>query len=129
MKKYLILAIIFLALVTAGLLLKKDVWGPSQPSEIGDQNYASVVIQMNETEFSPAKITIKKGKAVKFINEGKESHWPASNIHPTHAIYPEFDPKRGIAPGDSWSFIFDRVGSWRMHDHLFPRITGVIIVE
>lgn len=87
-----------------------------------------VIINMDETSFSPDTITIKKNTEVIFKNAGTEAHWPASNIHPTHGIYPEFDPQRPIPPGGSWSFIFTRVGTWRMHDHLMPRILGTITV-
>lgn len=86
-------------------------------------------IRITKDGFSPSLLTILQGDTVKFINAGKELHWPASDIHPTHQIYPEFDPKKGIAPGQSWSFTFSRVGSWRMHDHLFPENLGRITVD
>ena len=86
-------------------------------------------IHMSEDGFSPSTLNIKQGQTVKFINDGKEDHWPASNIHPTHLIYPEFDPKRPISPKESWSFTFNKIGIWRMHDHLYPEFTGTITVE
>ena len=66
---------------------------------------------------------------VVFKNRGKQIHWPASNIHPTHQIYSEFDPKETIPPGGDWSFKFDKVGEWKMHDHVYPNFTGLIIVK
>jgi plastocyanin len=90
---------------------------------------AVIRIEMFDTEYKPSHITIKKGQTVIFENKGKNNHWPASNIHPTHGIYPEFDPKRSISPNDSWSFTFNQTGIWRMHDHDYPEITGVITVE
>ena len=88
----------------------------------------TVVIEMNETGFSPDTVTIKNNTQVVFKNVGTESHWPASNLHPTHGIYPEFDPQRPIPPGESWSFVFSRIGTWKMHDHLMPRMLGAITV-
>lgn len=88
----------------------------------------TVVINMDEYGFMPNMITIKKNTKVIFRNMATEAHWPASNIHPTHGIYPEFDPQRPIPPGASWSFTFNKVGIWRMHDHLLPRILGTITV-
>ena len=58
-----------------------------------------------------------------------ESFWPASNIHPTHMIYPEFDAKRPVASGKDWSFTFTKKGTWRYHDHLNPEATGTVVVE
>lgn len=90
---------------------------------------AHMVIQMDESGFHPAQIEIEQGEIVVFQNTGKEPHWPASNIHPSHQIYPEFDPKGGVNPGDSWEFKFDNAGIWKMHDHLFANLTGEIIVR
>src|SRR5262245_55787372 len=41
-----------------------------------------------------------------------------------HLIYPEFDPRRPIGPGERWSFRFSRPGTWKFHDHLTPDMTG-----
>lgn len=79
--------------------------------------------------YAPQNITIKKGDAIVFENKSDKYFWPASNIHPTHGIYPEFDPKDAVAPGSSWNFKFEKIGSWRYHDHLHPYITGTIIVK
>lgn len=86
-------------------------------------------VAMEDGKFTPNKTTIKKGQTIIFVNRGKEGHWPASNIHPSHGIYPEFDSKEPILSGASWSFTFDRTGTWRFHDHLFPDMKGVVIVE
>lgn len=101
------------------------------------------VIQMNENGFKPQKIEIKKGRTVTFKNTGKEDRWPASAIHPTHGVYPGshisdcgaegkksmFDACGNIKPGGSWSFTFEYAGTWRMHDHLDAKLTGVIAVD
>ncbi len=88
-----------------------------------------VVMNMKDDGFEPVNITIKQGETMEFRNDGKNEHWPASNIHPTHEIYTEFDPKRPIAPDASWSFTFGEAGKWRYHDHLYPEIGGLISVE
>ena len=85
-------------------------------------------VEMAGDGFSPTSLSIKKGDTVTFKNVGSNSHWPASAPHPTHTVYPEFDPKSEVAPGQSWSFIFDKVGTWRYHDHLNSGETGVITV-
>ena len=89
----------------------------------------AVVIKMRDEDYQPSVVTIKKGQTVLFVNESKDARWPASNIHPTHEIYPEFDPKQPIVSGKSWSFTFDKAGEWRMHDHLAPYITGSVKVD
>ncbi len=88
-----------------------------------------IVIRMTEDGFLPSEISIKKGDTVIFENTDTNPHWPASDVHPTHDRYPEFDPKEPIASGESWSFVFEKQGRWQSHDHLHPAIRGVITVE
>lgn len=87
-----------------------------------------LIIRMTKNGFEPKELTVTEGDEVLFINNDDTDHWPASNFHPTHTLYPEFDPLKGIHPGGSWKFKFEKVGTWRMHDHLSPHITGTIIV-
>jgi len=53
---------------------------------------------------------------------------PASDLHLTHGIYPEFDPQEPIDPKNSWSFQFLKFGKWKFHDHLNPYYRGIINV-
>lgn len=87
-----------------------------------------IEIMMTSKGFEPANITVKKGTKVTFVNKDNKSHWPASAPHPTHTIYPQFDPKAGIAAGKSWNFTFDRAGEWKFHDHLLPTFFGSVTV-
>ncbi|MBI2056486.1 MAG: cupredoxin domain-containing protein [Candidatus Sungbacteria bacterium] len=89
----------------------------------------SFTIKMDETGFRPQDIEIKQGDTVVFENTGKKPHWPASNIHPSHQIFPEFDPKKEILSEEKWSFTFYKKGEWRFHDHLDPQFSGSIQVQ
>lgn len=132
MKKLFLIAVIALAFVIAGtLIFKHTAETPNSEPESPAQEPASgaTYIIMKDSGYEPSKITVPAGTEVVFINRGTKNHWPASNIHPTHQIYPEFDPKKAVAPGESWSFIFGKPGIWRLHDHLYPNITGAITVQ
>ncbi len=85
-------------------------------------------INLTVDGFQPDTITINKGETVKFTTSAGKQFWPASDLHPTHLLYPEFDPKEPVQPDKSWSFKFDKVGEWRFHDHLFPYFRGTIKV-
>lgn len=85
-------------------------------------------ISMDDTNFSVTELVISQGDTVIFKNIGQEEHWPASNLHPTHEVYSDFDSLSGIKPGDSWSMIFTKPGTWRFHDHLVPSIVGSVEV-
>jgi plastocyanin len=103
-----------------------------------DSNPPTIVtIRMDKEGFTPTDITINKGDVVEFINamsldcpesDARCSFWPASNLHPTHDEYPEFDPLKPLAPGESWSFKFNKVGKWDFHDHLKSRLRGTVTV-
>ncbi len=90
---------------------------------------AETSIRMTSSGFEPREVTIEKGDTVIFKNDDTRLRWPASNLHPTHEIYSEFDPKQGIEAGSSWSFTFDRAGEWRMHDHIYPEYSGKVTVN
>jgi plastocyanin len=82
-----------------------------------------------DSGYTPSTLTINKGDTVKFVNNGTKAIWPASAPHPTHTDYPAFDPKKAIAVGQSWSFTFDLVGTWKYHDHLNATRFGSITVQ
>jgi hypothetical protein len=86
------------------------------------------VIRMVPNGFSPPRIEIRQGDAVVFRNEDTRNRWPASNIHPSHGIYPAFDPKKAITPAGEWRFVFERSGTWNFHDHLLPELSGSVTV-
>lgn len=86
------------------------------------------IITLTEDGFVPATITIKRNDIITFKTTRNKPFWPASNIHPTHGIYPEFDPLDAIMPDKTWSFKFGKVGKWAFHDHLAPYFVGKITV-
>ncbi len=89
----------------------------------------SVVVHVTGDGFEPRSVEVGAGEAVVFENVDDEGHWPASDDHPTHEIYPAFDPKKPIQPGTSWSALLDRPGTWKYHDHMNPTLTGEIVVK
>lgn len=86
------------------------------------------IMVMTKDGYQPKDLTIKLCTKVVFKNASDGPLWPASDIHPTHGIYPQFDPRQPVEAGAQWSFVFDRVGRWQYHDHLNPTIRGVIEV-
>lgn len=88
----------------------------------------TIIIEMTPEGFSPQSVTLDNNSTVIFINKDSKPHWPANDVHPTHDLYPEFDPQRGIEPGQSWPFRPKKAGEWRFHDHLFPHFHGSLTV-
>jgi len=93
--------------------------------------------------FVPKNLEIKQGEKVTWINKLATESRPASNFHPTHTNYPSssiimcgtaeekntFDACRNLKKEESYSFIFNEVGSWEYHNHLQPSKSGRIIVS
>src|SRR5258708_18234 len=88
----------------------------------------TVIVTYGSSGFSPASVTVKKGTEVIFVNNSSGNFWPASAPHPSHTDYPALDPRNAIAAGNSWSFVFDKVGTWKYHDHLNPVRGGSVTV-
>ena len=86
-------------------------------------------VVLTENGFGPEVSNIHRGDTVIFRSMTGKHFWPASDLHPTHLLYPEFDPREPIRPQDTWQFRFDRPGRWTFHDHLSPYFTGTINVE
>ena len=93
-----------------------------------DQRPGEPIVTKTDKGFSPAVLRVQKGQKVTFLNKSGRPIWPASDLHPSHGVYPEFDPKGPIQNEQSWDFVFDKIGSWKYHDHLAPYMTGVIEV-
>ena len=95
---------------------------------LGEYDGAVVQIVRSADGYTPNDVTIRKGETISFLNVSDEFHWPASDVHPTHSIYSAFDPLAPVAPGDTWSFTFTEVGTWKFHDHIRANKGGTIRV-
>lgn len=98
---------------------------PLPADEIPDGVY---VVTLTTDGFQPDRLSIPIGATVAFRSTTGDMFWPASNLHPSHLIYPEFDPQKPIQQNAVWTFTFTKAGEWEFHDHLAPYYTGVITV-
>jgi plastocyanin len=91
--------------------------------------------------FSPKSLTVKKGSTVTFVKKDGGAMWLASDPHPAHSGYDGTSRTTHCAPGytgakpfdecsagSSFSFTFDKVGTWGYHDHLLDENQGSITV-
>ncbi len=85
-------------------------------------------IEMTPAGFVPDRLDVLAGDPLLFENSDESDHWPASDVHPTHQLYPDFDAQRPIPQGESWSFALFRPGVWGCHDHLNPQFTAQVVV-
>ncbi len=99
----------------------------------------AVVVMSSAKEFSPAVITVKQGQTVTFLDNDGSGMWVASDDHPTHAKYAGTPMKEhcpdasGLkfdqcSKGVSYSFTFQKTGTWGFHNHEHPEAKGTITV-
>ena len=101
----------------------------------------TVTVTYNGDAFTPKTVTVNKGDTVKFVDTSG-TMWVASDPHPTHQGYDGTTRSQhcvagyaGAAPfdqcssGTSFSFTFQKTGSWGYHDHLNDNLGGTVIVQ
>ena len=57
------------------------------------------VVTITDDGFEPSTLTVSSGTTVTFENESSDDSWPASDVHPTHQLYPGFDAKKPLLAG------------------------------
>ena len=137
MKKYIFLVCgIVVAAGVLGLAMKNKQQGTSSgnrsvqtASATPTPGSPAAQVTLGQNGFSPATVTIKEGGTVAFTNQGSQGMWVASDPHPQHTDYPDFDALRLYKPGETYSFTFTKPGTWHYHNHLDTGETGTVIVE
>lgn len=100
-----------------------------------------VTVHYTASGFSPQTVTIHQGDTVNWVADSGQM-WVASAPHPAHTGYDGTDlqthcatgytgpaPLDECAAGTTFSFTFDKVGTWAYHDHLNHNNSGTVIVE
>jgi len=90
---------------------------------------AETTVSYKDDGFHESVIYVKLGSTVVFRNDSGRNMWIASAPHPAHTAYPEFDQKKSVSRGGSYSFTFTKVGSWKFHNHMMPDQTGTVVVR
>lgn len=144
MNKKTIIAIVVVVVLFAGYLLYKAAYEPAPtPATNSTSSAEKNTVVLSDAGYAPSTLTIKQGETVTFKNESSKMMWTASAMHPAHTGYSgtslqdhcpdttstSFDACRGYAPGESWSFTFQKVGSWGYHNHLSPKEWGTVVVQ
>lgn len=109
-------------------------------NEDANEDRGGATVTYTAAGFSPQTATIRAGQSVTFTDQGGRGMWVASALHPTHAVYAgttlaEHCPDAAgtafdqCAAGETYTFTFEKAGTWRYHNHLNPGDTGTIVVQ
>lgn len=110
--------------VKTGQLVPDTVLQPSQDAMAGHM----MTVRYTNKGFEPATIEIPVGTMVQFINDSDDNMWVASNEHPGHGILPTFDQFGFGKKGSTYTYTFDKIGTWPFHDHINLEREGIIKV-
>lgn len=101
----------------------------------------NMTVTYDGSSFSPATITVAKGSTVTFLDTAG-TFWLASDPHPTHTAYDGTSRTEHCAPGytgakpfdecatgSSFSFTFDKTGTFGYHDHMNDEAHGTVVVQ
>lgn len=88
----------------------------------------TVAVTIANYAFSPEIIKIKVGDTIKWTNTDDAPHKIASNPRPTHTDLPGL-VSGVLSTGDSFSFTFDKAGTFGYYCMLHPSMIGEVVVE
>lgn len=120
--------------------------GSSAPGpDTGTPADTSIVVRYTDSGFSPTTVTIAKGQTVTFTNNSSKAMWVASDSHPSHTGYDStnrsahcaagytgaapFDECAAVQAGGSYTFTFEKAGTWNYHNHSSASDVGTVIVQ
>jgi len=112
---------------TSGALIPGTGEGALGGGEKGGVQERTVVTYTGNG-FAPNPVTVRVGAIVTFVNESTGGMWVASDVHPTHQILPGFDQLTSVQKGGMYEYTFDKVGTWRYHNHTNPQDAGSVVV-
>ncbi len=90
----------------------------------------SVVI--TDKGVNPQVVKIAVGSQVTWQNNDKSPHRISADPYPTKTSLPELDSQDPLETGESFSFIFEKAGTYTYNDYLNPTnksFQGTVIVE
>ena len=96
--------------------------GFAQAAEPAAPAANTVQINIFNYKFDPATVTVPAGTTVTWTNKDEIPHTVASSDK-------SFKGSSGLDTGDSYSYTFDKPGTYKYYCTLHPFMTGVIVVQ
>lgn len=90
---------------------------------------SQTVVTLTESGFYPSELEITEGDTIRFVSKTGYDFWPASDSHPGHTDYPDFDPRQPVPADQEWQHTFSEAGVYNYHDHINPLFEGVVLVK
>ncbi len=101
----------------------------------------AVTVTYTDAGFAPKTVDVPPGTTITFLNKSSHGMWVASDVHPSHTKYDgttlqqhcatqtSFDECKPESTGTSFSFTFDKAGSFTYHNHVRAGDVGLVVVK
>lgn len=143
MKKILLFIVIVAAVAAGALIVTRKPTSNNSTTPASETDKGSMVatetpgtsvtgevkVTYDGSKFMPAKVTVKPGTKVNFVNQSSGPMWVASDPHPVHTDFSALDAHKGYIQGQTYSFTFDQEGEYGYHNHLNSVASGTVVVE
>jgi plastocyanin len=136
MKKFLILVLALVIIIGVVLAVtKKSNNNNSQPNynqnsssqsnaQPNNSSSSNGAIDIKNMMFTPSQISIQKGGTVTWTNHDTTTHTVIDDLSSADG------PHSGdIPPGGTYSFTFNKTGSFQYHCNIHPSMRGTIVVK
>ena len=131
MKRGILITVIILALIVLGIFLWTKASQHKKPShpytKMNTVLAKEITITLDKNGFSPDKVTIKKGTAIRWKNESGAQQTVNSDNYPTNQLHKELN--FGVFNTNSTvMYIFTKTGDYGYHNQFHPEQKGTITV-
>jgi len=137
MRKLSYLTALAVVIIVVGLVValahKSNPPAPSNNSQTNQSSSSSssssnqstaATINIRDMMFTPSQITVAKGDTVTWTNNDTTTHTVVDDLSNVGG------PSSGnIAPGQTYSFTFEKTGSFQYHCSIHPSMRGTIVVK
>ncbi len=108
----------------------------------GGTQTTGTTVHYGASGFTPKSVTIQAGQKVTFINDTTSNMWVGADEHPTHTTFDGTDRAThcsgsytGATPfdqcqaGPTYTFVFNKSGTYQYHNHSGAQFGGTVIVQ
>lgn len=105
----------------------------------------TTTVTYTDSGFAPAKVFVRTGDTVEFVNSSTHTMWVGVDDHPSHTKYDgtstrehcaegknlngSFDQCVAGAPGTTYRYTFTKSGTFDYHNHTASKHSGSVVVE
>ena len=121
---------VIVVLILAVVIATPLVYFTVNNSDSSADSQVAAEIAIAGSDFSPKTIKVKKGQDVTWMNQDSNPHQISADPYPEGGSLPDLNSQEPLGQGESYTFVFDKAGTYTYHDHLNPEsYKGTVIVE